>query len=136
MRELLRLVVIIAIAVIVGVNLANTFRPLLFLWYGTTDFVTQSEERLSPLLQNLPPTGEIGYVSDTPPGDATIDPEAVKKFYLMQYALAPRVVIATPTPKLPLTVGDFNRLQFVATPHSGSVQDVGGGVVIIRQTEQ
>ena len=133
---MLRLVIIIAIAVMVGVNLANTFRPLLFVWYGPPDFVTQSEERLSELPQNLPPSGEVGYVSDSPPADATIDPEAVKKFYLMQYKLAPRVLVATPTPTLPVSVDDSRRLQFVAAPHNGSVQDMGDGVVIIRLKEQ
>src|ERR1051325_4404181 len=100
MRNLLRLILMAAIAVIAGVNLANTFRPLLFVWKGPPDFVSKSEERLQGLTGNLPPSGEVGYMSDVPPGDVSLAPEPVRKFYLMQYALAPRVVIPTPSLRL------------------------------------
>lgn len=136
MRELLRLIVIIAVAAIIGVNLANTFRPLLVLWSGPSDFVSKSEERLLRVPENLPASGEIGYMSETLPGDATIDPDAVRKYYLMQYALAPRVVVLTPTPRLPVTVGDFDWPRLTVAPHSGSIQDMGHGVVIIQQKEK
>jgi hypothetical protein len=136
MRELLRLLVIIAIAAMIGVNLANTFRPLLFLWYGPPDFVTKSEERLAPLPKSLPATGEIGYVGDAMPGDATADPEATRKYYLTQYALAPRVMIPTPTPRLPISVADFDQRRTRIAPNDSSVHDVGLGVFVIKQKEK
>ena len=133
-RDLFRLIAIIAVAIILGVNLANTFRPLLFLWYGPRDFVSVSEDRLKSLRETLPAIGEIGYVSDVYPGEVTVVPQAVQKFYLMQYALAPRVLIPTMNPRI--TVGDYNGPINAVLPEGVSVQDLGRGVVVIEQKEK
>ena len=131
MKDFLRFAAIIAVAIILGVNLANTFRPLLFLWGGPPDFVSISEERLRTLRTTAPKTGEIGYVGDGNPGDALTAPEAVKKYYLMQYALAPLVVI--PTMDKPVIVGDFNGSMNALVPEGYTVHHLGQGIVVIEQ---
>ena len=131
MKDFLRFAAIIVVAIVLGVNLANTFRPLLFLWGGPPDFVSISEERLRKLRTTAPKTGEIGYIGDGDPRDALQEPEAVKKYYLMQYALTPLVVI--PALDKPVTVRDSDRSMNAALQAGDTIHYLGQGVVLIEQ---
>ena len=131
MKDFLRVAAIIAVAIILGVNLANTFRPLLFIWGGPPDFVTISEERLRRVRTTAPKTGEIGYVGQGNPSDALVEPEAVKQYYLTQYALTPLVVI--PALDKPLTVRYTDESVNAEVQAGDTVVHFGPGVVVVEQ---
>lgn len=76
------------------------------------DLITRDLQRYAPLLSQLPPQGTVGYL---PPDDwPTAD--AVRRFYLAEYALTPRVVVIGTT--LP-------SVQFVIVGPEASLE--GGG---------
>src|SRR5690349_79571 len=131
MRQVIRLAALIAIGVMMGASFAETMRPLLPQWNGPADFVTSSEERFQPLRALLPASGEVGYLSDQYPGDATQSPDAVRKYYLLQYALSPLVIVRS-TDK-PIVVGDFNGPINAAVPTAFTADDLGRGLIVIKQ---
>jgi hypothetical protein len=126
----MRVAAFAAVSVIFGINLAETMRPLLPLWNGPEDFVALAEERFRPLREVLPKSGEVGYTGDHTTPDWLSDPEAVKRYYAAQYALAPLVVNRSSTPQI--VVGDFAGTIRVNVPEGSMMEDFGGGIVVIR----
>jgi hypothetical protein len=132
MRRLIRLAALIAIGAIAGINMGETLRPLLPLWNGTGDFVTPSEERFFVAKARLPASGEIAYANEKNPTDAVADPEAVKKFYLAQYALTP-LVLNPFSRNESIVLRDSPASLDTVLPRGGAVHDLGNGLVIIEQ---
>lgn len=138
MKQLLRFAALITIAVIVGVNLAETMRPLLPLWAGQADFVSPSEKRLAPAKEVLPTTGEIGYISRENPTDALVEPEAVRNYYITQYSLAPLVVTpaAGLTPAPNVVLGNFTGEIHATVSEVSVIHDFGSGIVVIETPQK
>jgi hypothetical protein len=121
-RVRIAVALLVATAVLSAARLAVQVAALAL--HDHPDEVAGYEERLRALRPLLPPHGVVGYLTDRP--------DAVKEFYLTQYALAP--VIVAPDTHAELVVGNFfdpeaasalavaNRL----TP----IQDLGGGLVL------
>ena len=134
-RDGLSGVALIALAALAGLNLAHGALSVMPLWKQDADFVAASEERLNALPAALPTSGQIGYLSDEYPGDANIVPNAVRKYYLMQYALVPLVVI--PTSERDVIVGDFDSFDNAAIPPGiFPARDFGRGVLLLKRKAQ
>ena len=93
-------------------------------------------KRFGELSDLLPPGGVVGYVSNKPfdPNDTFI----LKRYYLTQYALVPRVVIVSPKPEF--VVGNFHAgdmdYEMLSAAKLRPIKDFGGGVVLFRGTDQ
>jgi hypothetical protein len=116
---------LVATAVLSGVRLAVRVAALALDWQRP-DEVTGYEERFHALRRLLPPHGVVGYLSDRH--------DAVKEFYLTQYALAPVIVVRDA--RAPLVVGNFfdpEAAAALAAAHRLTpVRDFGEGVVLFR----
>ena len=70
------------------------------------------DAELAPLIAQLPPRCTIGWLpssSITPPRDA-------EPLYFLQYALAPRIVIASPDPEWLITDSSDQKLHLIRRP--------------------
>jgi hypothetical protein len=85
----------IAAAVLAGVGMYSGLPPALREWRlahesrRPLDVVTMSDQRFRVLVSALPRKGTIGYLP--PPDWPGVD--AVRQFYLAQFALTPRLVV-------------------------------------------
>jgi hypothetical protein len=85
----------IAAAVLAGVGMYSGLPPALREWRlahasgRPLDVVTTADQRFRLLVSALPSTGTVGYLP--PPDWPGVD--AVRQFYLAQFALTPRLVV-------------------------------------------
>jgi hypothetical protein len=92
------------------------------------DPITTYEDRWAPVRAGTPPDGSYGFVSDA----GLEGPEVVKRLFIAEYALAPRLLrVGTSEP---LVLGVFEK-PFAATlrqQHLQIVKDFGRGVLLLR----
>lgn len=98
------------LALLAVVGLVGLFRTLLAggaISAASQDPVSGWEDRLRLLRDDLPPFGEIGYVSEENIPGLTWDPtDADEEFAMTQYFLAPRVLVRGQV--LAVTIGNLN----------------------------
>lgn len=83
---------------------------------------------ISTIRPSLPPSGTVGWYTDSPNGAS-----ALQEFYLAQYALAPLVVVKNTDQKL--VVGSIHSEQGrVTDPNLQMVRNFGNGIVLLRNT--
>jgi hypothetical protein len=90
--------------------------------------------RFAALLARIPPTAELGYISDLDPSQ----PAYASAFLATQYAAAPRIVtFVGPKNKPELAIGNFTRPQdFAAAGEARGYAieaDLGNGVILFRR---
>jgi len=95
-----------------------------------SDQVSVYQKRFESLKQALPRRALLGYIGHR-------DPQARKRYYLTQYALAPLVVANTDT--LPVIVGDFPDLDSARLSRKNNglvlVQEFGNGVQLFQRVD-
>ncbi|MBM3752815.1 MAG: hypothetical protein FJW38_02395 [Acidobacteria bacterium] len=110
-----------ATLLVAAVSLFSTFRLFMqtadaYTQAPAIDGVTEYTERLKALKDALPPTGVIGYMTD--PGTPANNTDAMAEHHIIQYALAPLVVVPNANQKY--VVGNFHK-----TIATGSLRDQG-----------
>jgi len=91
--------------------------------------ITLFDGHVSRVRASLPPSGTIGYYTDftDPPGGT----DALREYYLMQYALAPVVVEKSVDQKLVITSLHNSQIP-IRNPNLQLVRDFGSGVQLLR----
>jgi hypothetical protein len=103
----------IAAAVLAGVGMFSGLPPALREWRlahetaRPVDVVTTADQRFRILVSALPRTGTIGYLP--PPDWPAVD--AVRQFYLAQFALTPRLVVFGADADFVIAVPEAERAQ-------------------------
>lgn len=96
-----------------------------------TDIVTTYESRYAALRAVLKPGEPVGYLTDLPPNDTSNYTE----LRLMQYAVAPVIVVNNESPRL--IVGNFRTsrrmLEMMNSRNLTFVRDAGQGVYLFRK---
>lgn len=99
------------------------------------DEVTLYEKRFEGLGKVLPPHAVVGYVSEIQTWSVLVDANAVKQYYLTQYALAPVIVVNNPN--LELVVANFSNPNSVSelpmTRGFVVLEDFGDGVALLKR---
>jgi len=91
--------------------------------------ITRFDTHVARVRTAIPPTGMIGYYTDyvDPPGAS----DALREFYLVQYALVPVVVDKSVNQKLVIT--SLHRPQDpIRNPNLELVREYGSGVRLLR----
>lgn len=105
-----------------AVEIAQTWRVL-----APTEEVTAYEQRFRQIRNLLPRHGVVGYLSDRM--------DAVKEYYLTQYALAP--VVVHQSPDHDLVVGNFFKAEaaprLLAAHGLVVARDFGEGLMLLRR---
>jgi hypothetical protein len=105
-----RIRIFLAAACLLSVGLMADVAPLLADWRlfaakgNQPDMVTQEAQRYLPLISSLPAQGTVGYFQpdDWPTADA------IRRFYLAEYALTPRVVVFGTAPQFVIVVPEVS----------------------------
>jgi hypothetical protein len=105
-----RIRVCLAAACLLTVGLRANIAPLLTDWRtfadngNRPDIVTREAKRYEPLISSLPIQGTVGYFQpdDWPTADA------VRRFYLAEYALTPRIVVFGTAPQFVIVVPEVS----------------------------
>jgi hypothetical protein len=98
----------LAVAFLLWAGLGAGIPPLLADWRSLAargdepDIVTREDQHYAPLAASLPAGGTVGYLP--PEGWPAID--EVRRFYLAQYALTPRIVVIGTAPEFVIVVPD------------------------------
>lgn len=103
-------VALFAIGVVVNLRLiAKAMQPATSptLWNATT-----VDAELAPLISQLPSRCTVGWL----PSSTIAPPRDAEPLYLLQYALAPRIVIANPDPEWLITDSPDGRLHLIRRP--------------------
>lgn len=131
---MLRVAGALALAFAWAASARNDLRTSYWAWLKRwkPDPVTRVEERLRPAAAVLPRFGVIGYLSD----EDSYTTSGMRRYYLTQYALAPRVVSRSTQKELVL--GNFKEpsAAFELARQNGLrlERDFGGGLMIFRRT--
>ncbi|MGD2216128.1 MAG: hypothetical protein PVJ64_05205 [Gemmatimonadales bacterium] len=98
---------------------------------------SEEDERLRPLREHLPQRGVVGYASDGLSGSAFTTVDALRDYFLTQYALAPVIVVRGTN--FPIVVGNYPADSAVETTgarayRAGLVvrRDLGDGVLLLE----
>ena len=110
MNAFARIRVCLAAACLLTVGFRANISPLLADWRtlaakgNRPDIVTRVAQRYEPLISSLPIQGTVGYFQpdDWPTADA------VRRFYLAEYALTPRVVVFGAAPQFVIVVPEVS----------------------------
>jgi hypothetical protein len=97
------------------------------------DGVSEFQSRMTELRAYLPPKGVIGYTPDfgMPPDDANAQAE----FHLIQYALAPVIVVYSPNERY--VIGNFHQKTATADLEKAGlklVKEFGNGIALFQNT--
>lgn len=121
----------IALASAVVVLAAGLLHPR----FDKPGLVGSYEERITRAAVALPPHGVIGYVSDDQRGNRFETPRSMRRYYLAQYALAPRILDNSVDHDLVL--GNFTSESVDMSPYLKQGLEVkrkfGGGLVVFRR---
>ncbi len=90
------------------------------------DYITQEDAAFRSLAPWLPPRGRIGYL---PPSDWP-GANAVRRFYVAEYSLTPRVVVLGVGPEFLIAVPEA--ITDVASPSGGSDDPRLAGYALVR----
>ena len=94
----------------------------------------RAQVRFAPLTGRIPPSAELGYITDLDPSQPAYAPA----FLAAQYAVAPRGLVTVNAQSRPeFAVGNFSRpsnFAAVGEAHGYSmVQDFGNGVILFHR---
>lgn len=70
------------------------------------------DAELAPLISQLPRRCTIGWL----PSSSVAPPREAEPLYLLQYALTPRIVIASPDPEWLITDSSDQKIQLIRRP--------------------
>jgi hypothetical protein len=98
--------ILVAAAILLAPGIDAAVRAILSDWRSVAsrerapDFLTREIQRYEPLIPSLPLSGTVGYLQpqDWPSNDAIL------RFYLAEYALAPRVIVPGTAPDFVIVV--------------------------------
>ncbi len=119
-----------------GVSLFSSFRLFtqtadVYTKAPAVDGVTEYTGRLNALKAVLPATGVIGYMTD--PGTPANNTDAVAEHHIIQYALAPLVVVPNANQKF--VVGNFHKAIATGSLRDQGfklVQEFGNGIALLE----
>lgn len=125
-----------ATLLVAGVSLFSSFRLFtqtadVYTQAPAVDGVTEFSGRLKALKEVLPPAGVIGYMTD--PGTPVNSTDAVAEHHIIQYALAPIVVVPNTNQKF--IVGNFHKAVSTGALRDQGfklVQEFGNGIALLE----
>jgi hypothetical protein len=102
--------------------------------YADPFAVARAEARFAPVLERVPPSAQLAYITDLDPSH----PAWSAAFMAAQYALAPRQLLRVAGGNSPdLAVGNFSQPQdYGAVPGAQAYEvtsDLGNGVVLYQR---
>lgn len=102
--------------------------------YPDTFGLARSHERFLPVIERVPPSGQLGYITELEPSAENYS----ALFLSAQYALAPRqLTILKGTQRPEIALGNFTRpVDYAAAGAANgytSATDFGNGVVLFRR---
>jgi len=106
MAASIRVRIVLAAVLLVGVGLTGGIAPALAEWRliasgdYKADVVQQEAQRYLPLIASLPARGVVGYLQP----DDWPSPDAQRRFYLAEYSLTPRIVVMSTVPEFVIVV--------------------------------
>lgn len=111
-------VAVLLVAFVALLSIGKFFQQIsdFFVKRPTVDGVPQFTARYQPVRALLPDSGVIGYMTD--PAAAADEVNATAEFYLVQYALAPIVVVNSPNQRYLVSI-------FHVMVTTGSMADQG-----------
>lgn len=121
----------IAVFGLVAIAVFSIFNLLLDIPGLQLPDITRFDTHVSQVRPSLPPMGTIGYYTDFT--DAPGGTDALREFYLMQYALAPLVIEKSVDRKLVIT-SLHNSQNPIPNRNLQLVHDFGSGVELLRNT--
>ena len=119
----------IAVVGLLAIAVLTIFNLLLDLPTVRLPDISRFDNHVSQIRPALPASGTIGYYTDfqDPPGGS----DALREYYLMQYALVPVVVDKTVNQRLVVT--SLHKPQEpIRNPDLQLVRDYGSGVRVLR----
>jgi hypothetical protein len=105
-RVLFRIRVLLAAAFLLWAGLSAGMRPFLADWRSSAakgdraDIISREATRFALLVGSLPAGGTVGYL----PTDHWPAADDVRRFYLAEYALTPRIVVIGTAPEFVIVV--------------------------------
>ena len=119
----------IAVIGLLAIAVVSVFNLLLDIPGLQLPDITRYDKHVSQVRPSLPPSGTMGYYTDfkDPPGGT----DALREYYLMQYALAPVVIERSVDQKLVIT-SLHNGETPIPNRNLQLVRDFGSGVQLLR----
>ena len=132
LRVCIALVVLVAVALIPTISIVAQLGAVLPRLWPRSDAITEFERRLAPLSAAVRDEAIVGYLSSSGPGQ--LDPAELAEFYLIQYSLAPVIVVNNP--RRPLVVGnailDPSQPRLGVPEHLEILRHFGHGLVLLQ----